>query len=301
MSRDALLHRIVIVGGGSVGALLATNLTGAGAVVTVLDKAPQAMPGLPDGVVYLCADALNGLPDVAPAIRDADAVIIALPEQIALEALPTVTASMRERALLVDTLSVKSGIAEAVRRLAPPLEVFSINPMFGPSLGFGGHAVLAVEIAGGPLTAEMTRLLESWGADVVRCSVAEHDEATASVQVLTHAAIIGFGLALADLDGDIGLLMRAATPPFDVLVALLSRVSSGTGATYSEIQIEHPHAVRARDALRRGQERLAEAAEADSPEMLADALDEIRRIVAPENTVLESKAREVLRAVRHTG
>jgi prephenate dehydrogenase len=231
--------RIAIVGGdGAVGRLLAGVLRDAGREVVVVD--PAATPPL---------DARRPSPALTAALATADCVVLAVPEAVALDALPHVLAAMRPGALLADTLSVKTRFLAAALAADAPVELLSLNPMFAPDLGLEGRAVLAVEAAPGPRSAALLALLRERATVVAVADAAGHDRLTAALQVATHASVIGFGMALVELDADLDTLLAVAPPPFLALLALLARIVSGNPETYADIQLANPYAREARVAL----------------------------------------------------
>lgn len=265
----AFRRAAVLGGSGAVGQLLAGLLAGGGTEVFVLDRRPPAA-GSP--AAFVPCDAREPAAGAAGAIRDADLVILALPHDAALAALPAVCRLAPANALLVDTLSVKTPVQAAVGRPGVIQEVLGINPMFAPDLGLAGRAVVAVPHRPGPGGAAFQALLRTAGARVVVMDAARHDRVTATLQALTHAAGLAFGLALRDLDPDLGPLLDVAPPPFRTLAALLARIVSGEPDVYREIQAANPAAAAARQALMRGVARVDAATGAPEFGALVDEL-----------------------------
>jgi prephenate dehydrogenase len=194
-------------------------------------------------------------------IRRADIVVLAVPERVALAAVPTLARLLRPGALLVDTLSVKTGIVAVLAAHSAHLEVVSLNPMFAPALGFDGRPVAAVVVRDGPRARALLDAVDRRGGRVAELSADEHDRVAAVTQAMTHAAVLAVGLALDELGvaaEDVGLL---ATPPHLTLLALLARIASGGPETYWGVQAGNPHARRARTALAAGLATLADAAD----------------------------------------
>lgn len=238
----AALARVAVIGGrGAVGRLFAGALAGAGREVLAIDRA-GGEPGVQ-------LDVEQPSVQLRELLAGADAVVLALPEAVALRALPAVLGALRPGALLVDTLSVKGPFAAAVREAGAPVEALSLNPMFAPALGFAGRPVLAVELAGGPRSRALLALLASWGARAVAVGADEHDALAAALQVAPHAALLAFGGALARLDADLDALLAVAPPPFLTLLALVARIASAAPETYWDVQDANPRAAQARDAL----------------------------------------------------
>jgi len=263
-SRAELAHVVVIGAAGAVGRLFCGALADAGSAVRLVDVAPTPPAELRELGSYLTRDACTPSPQLDAALVDVDCAVLALPEAAALDALPHVLAALPPGALLVDTLSVKTPFARAALAAGAPIELLSLNPMFAPALGFAGHAVLAVELASGRRSDALLALLRELAYVVTLSDAAAHDRATAALQVATHASVLAFGLALAQLDADLDALLPAAPPPFLALLSLLARIADGAPQTYADIQRANPFALEARAALTDALSRLdASARDAD--------------------------------------
>lgn len=249
---------VVAGGGGQVGRMFTALLTAAGAKVISVDQQRPASP-VPGGVRWLAGDIRHPDGEVADAVAAADMVLLAVPEPVALVAVNQVGALLQPNALWADTLSVKSRIAAAVTdRLADRhVAAVSVNPMFAPSLGPTGRVIAFVTLIDGPPARTLRELLHRAGADVVDVTAADHDRITAVSQAATHAAVLAFGLTVAELGVDVGRLRKLAPPPHQAMLALLARIASGTDEVYWDIQAGNPRASMARAALCRGAERLA--------------------------------------------
>jgi prephenate dehydrogenase len=255
------LANVVVIGGGAVGRLFADLLTGAGSAVTVVDR--TAAPH-----VQLALDARSRSPQLDAALGAAGCAVLALPEAAALDALPHVLGALPAGALLADTLSVKTPFARAALAAGAPVELCSLNPMFAPSLGFSGRALLAVELRAGPRSRALLELLREHAQVVVVPDAEAHDRAAAALQVATHAGVLALGLALGQLDADLDALLPAAPPPFLAQLALLARIADGAPATYADIQRANPFAPAARSALADALRQLDAAASDADPQAL---------------------------------
>jgi prephenate dehydrogenase len=249
-------ERCVVVGGaGAVGGLFVDLLLSAGADVLVVDVAAPAE------VAYARADICAMDDGLLADIRRADIVVLAVPERVALAAVPALAPQLRPGCLLVDTLSVKTGIVAALAAHGPHLEAVSVNPLFAPALGIVGRTVAAVVVRDGPRARALLDAVGQCGGRVVEVGADEHDRVAAVTQALTHAAVLAFGLALDELGVAVEDLGAVATPPHLTLLAVLARISSGRPETYWDVQASNPHARRARTALAAGLTTLADAAE----------------------------------------
>ncbi|EGD22010.1 NAD-binding protein [Prescottella equi] len=266
---DTTTCALVIVGGaGAVGAMLAESARAEGDSVTVVDPAAAPVPGV-DGV---CGDVTDPDPQVRALLAEADAVILAVPEAVAVAAVPVVDGAMKPGAVLVETLSVKSEIHRVLRDRASTRPAVGINPLFAPGLGMAGRPVAAVIHHDSPAVERFLGAVTGWGARVVAMSADEHDRTAAATQALTHAAILAFGLALGDLGIDADTLVDAATPPHTTLLALLGRVATGQAEVYHDIQAGNPQAAAARAALAAALRRLSEAVEHGGPREFGDVM-----------------------------
>ncbi|MFE7675707.1 prephenate dehydrogenase dimerization domain-containing protein [Streptomyces albidoflavus] len=224
-------------------------------------------------------------PDEAVRIKlcAADVILLAVPEGVALSALPALVGFVRSDVLFVETLSVKSSFNEAVRRVAPGHQALGLNPMFAPALGLPGRPVAAVVHHDGPLVHPLLEQVRRGGGRVVTVKASEHDRLTAASQALTHAAVLAFGTALAELDVDIETLHALAPPPHSAMLALLARILSGSPEVYWDIQAGNPLALEARRALSSGIRQLDDVVAPRFPPTgeadFARALDRIRNVL----------------------
>ncbi|QCQ91124.1 prephenate dehydrogenase/arogenate dehydrogenase family protein [Rhodococcus sp. SGAir0479] len=249
---------VVVVGGaGAVGGMLADLARSGGDSVTVIDRVRPAR----DESSALQGDVTAPSDAVRAAVATADTVILAVPDDVAAAAIPLLATLARPDALLVETLSVKTHIHRVLREYAPDRPAVGINPMFAPGLGMPGRPVAAVVHRGGPAVDRFLGAVGRWGGRVVTVDAAEHDRVAAATQALTHAAVLAFGLALADAGLGIDTLAATAPPPFTTMLSLLARVGGGAPAVYHDIQAGNPEAASARRALAGALSRLADTVE----------------------------------------
>lgn len=251
---------VVVAGGaGAVGTMLADRWRADGNTVHVLDAR--------------CGDDIRCPgPEASARLYEADVVALAVPEEVALTAVRALRSRLRPTALVVETLSVKSQFAAAVADLdgadrdGPTV---GINPMFAPSLGLPGRPVAVVVHRDGPGADGLLEDLARWGARIEVTTADRHDRVCAAVQALTHATILAFGCALADLGVDADEAAALATPPFTTMSALLARVTDGSPAVYRDVQASNPCAPAAREALARAVSRVSAAADGATDDFTA--------------------------------
>jgi 4-amino-4-deoxyprephenate dehydrogenase len=241
--------KVSILGGsGAVGSSLGRLLAADVESITCLDLSP---PGPGSSASHILVDFTKPeLPaDAEDALRGADIVIVALPEDIARSALPRIGPKLADDALLADTLSVKQGFCDAVAAQHLRCEVLSINPMYAPTLEPRGRPVAWLEQRPGQRTAWLRGRFENWGSRLVAVRPDEHDRVTAMVQAATHALVICHGMVCAEELPDLRTALELATPPFHTVLALLARVASLSPESYWDIQRSNPQAAKARRAL----------------------------------------------------
>jgi 4-amino-4-deoxyprephenate dehydrogenase len=280
-----ITNTLVLGGLGQAGTLLAKSLRDSGITVTLVDLRPQE-ENVVSGMRFLRSDIGQCGPELMSALAGSDCVCVCLPEKITLRAALALTAAMPDRCLWVDTLSIKSNIAQAIAREAGRLEMLSINPMFAPALGWAGHAVAVVGLSTGSKSTFVKQLLTQWGARVEELSAEEHDRLTGAVQVATHAAVLSFGAALLQLKFDVDKALRIATPPHKLLLTLVHRMATQNAEVYWDLQAYHPLACVVRKELIRTLETIQEDAAHDDPETLKSTLEDLRALLAPQEEVL---------------
>jgi prephenate dehydrogenase len=261
---------VVVVGGsGAVGRLMVGLLIADGVPVTIVDVHGGSVPG---SSTVIAGDVTAPDRRVESVLEKAATVILAVPESVALRA---DLSAVHPDALLVETLSVKSGFSDRVQDARPIGSAVGINPMFAPSLGMTGRPVAAVVHRPGPPVDAFLESIARWGGRVVLLDAARHDRLAAATQALTHASVLAFGLALAELDLPFVDIDAVAPPPNATMLAVLARITGGEPEVYWDVQAGNPHAADARAALRRATQTVSETvdsgSEADFARLLVQA------------------------------
>jgi 4-amino-4-deoxyprephenate dehydrogenase len=273
-----LKHVVVVGGTGAVGNLFCDCLAGLPQIhVTSVDLAPENKAGKP--ITFVQGDICHPDRSLKQRLGKADALILAVPENIGLACLPVLTRAMGADALLIDTLSVKTAFVNAVAKFKVHGEILSINPMFAPSLGFERQSVACIEVQTGRKTQTFLDLMRAWGADIVMLSHQEHDRLTAALQTLTHASILAFGLSLKKLGYDLERAIRLMPPPHRTMLCLMARMVEADPAVYRDIQHSNPHASEVRDILSESIERISSTVEQGESKAFADLIDDLRVVL----------------------
>lgn len=249
------LGRCVVVGaGGAVGQLLSRLLSEAGHEVVGVDLSLVVGPFCE----VLVGNITSPTCEILENIGRADLLVLAVPEAVAVAALPVLRGRLLSTAVLLDTLSVKTGYLRGIEEMGIAQQVVSINPMCSPAMGLRGQAVgVVLSSPEAQATKLVLEALRIWGTDVVLLDADRHDRLVSGTQALTHMAILSFGQALLKLELDLPELARISTPPFATMMALLARVVSGSPEVYSDIQIANFYSGGARAAFIESAQQLA--------------------------------------------
>lgn len=240
-----------VVGAGAVGRLFMQLLTERGTAATCFDSHPRHDAEF--------GNACKPSGKLAESVASAELIVLALPERVLTVALEEIGKLSRHDALIVETSSVKTPLESVKHTALAQREVLGVNPMFAPSAGIAGRAVVVVRHCAGPASAHFEQLLAARGARLVALSAERHDRMTALVQALGHAAILGFADALAHAGEPLDDLLAIAPPPFRVLLSLVARILEQSPEVYWDIQSGNPHAQQARALLTSGASRCDEA------------------------------------------
>lgn len=180
-----------------------------------------------------------------------DVVAVAVPLGVASAAVER-HAPRADRAV-VDFTGEMAGPLAAMADAAPDAERASFHPLFAPEHAPGRVAVSAD--ATGPATDEVRAWLTDAGNELVDVAPETHDDAMATIQGRTHAAVLAFALAA---DDDVPEAL--ATPVYEDLDALAERVTGGNARVYGDIQAAFGGA----EEVAAAAERLADAVDAEA-------------------------------------
>jgi prephenate dehydrogenase len=289
------LQNFVIIGSnGGFGMLLSNLLSEAGYNVGGIDlQATPAAAGLFSD--YVSSNILEMSEAATALIREAECVILSLPEEVALACFPNVVETVTPGSLILDVLSVKSAIVSLMEEVEKTVELLSLHPMFAPEVGFREQNVVVIEVRPGPLSVEILAFIENCGSNVTLMTAEQHDASTAAIQVATHAALISFGLALNKMGYGIEETLRMSTPLHRIMLALLARVLAGDPEIYWRIQLKHPLSSRARHLLMQSLEGLDAAVQAHDFAEFESLIQAARTPIASEMERLTDYCGEIFR------
>jgi len=190
------------------------------------------------------ADAIGGRAVALDTDEHFDAVCLAVPIS-AIEESIAAHAPNADRAV-VDVTGVMADPVTAMAEHAPDRERVSFHPLFAPENSPGTVAVVAD--APSPVTDEIRAALATEN-DLFETTPDEHDEAMATVQARTHAAVLAYALAAEDIRDEFH------TPISGPLDALADQILSGSPGVYGEVQAAFDGA----EAVAAAAERIADA------------------------------------------
>jgi len=242
---------VVLGGAGLVGSLISRILMQYGYDIRVVDRRPSEQE-----IGFYEVDVTSPFSNTEHIFQGAVAVVFALPESVAIRAIPWVVGSVSSDVVFIPTCSVQEPFYRALKDTSSQQPFVGVNPMFSPKLSVQGRTVaICLEDGDSPSTFIEQHLMGA-GMKIKRMTPVAHDELMALCQALPHAAILGFGLALARSSLDLESALEVMPPPMRTMMALLSRVLVNPPEVYWDIQLENDQANHQRAALAEGMERL---------------------------------------------
>jgi prephenate dehydrogenase len=289
---NAASARCVVVGAkGSIGAFLATRLSGEGLDVTGIDIS-DAAPTLP-AIAFHADDITRPSGRTCAALSHARTVVLALSQGVLERALPQILPHLRPDCLIVETLSIKTPFGDLLDKHRPAQPVLGINPMFSGDLDPKGRPVAVVVHRSGAAISGFLSLLEQWQLKVVIIEPHEHDRTMATLQSMCHAAILSFGRALCQAGVSASSIAALAPPPFRVLLSLVARMTQNHPEVYWEIQSANPCAGEARERLQASLRALDAEVSAGERERFHHELHKIKADLIEEDPRLLQTCRRI--------
>lgn len=189
-----------------------------------------------------------------------EVVAVAVPLRVAAAAVERHAPKATEA--VVDFTGEMAGPLAAMADAAPGAAHASFHPLFAPEHAPGRVAV--TEASPGPAVDTVRAWFADAGNELVEVGAAEHDDAMATIQGRTHAAVLAFALAADDVPDTL------ATPVYDELATLADRVTGGNPRVYGDIQSAFGGA----DEVAAAARRLADAVDADAARAVEGADDD---------------------------
>ncbi|MEH6582160.1 MAG: prephenate dehydrogenase/arogenate dehydrogenase family protein [Halioglobus sp.] len=293
-SGSSIENKALVVGGsGAVGSLFCDLLGEYHDTVVALD--PQKSVLSSGNKTHYVQGSL-GEKKCVELIKQSRIVLLATPEAPTLAHINDIASLMTDKQCLIDTLSVKSRVCEILSNTKSVVEIVSINPMFGPSLGFDGQSLAYIPVRKGPIASQFLREIENAGTQTVECSAESHDRMTAATQATTHAAILVLGMAFSKLNYKPSTAKSIWTPPHQTMLAMLARILNADPEVYRDIQESNPYAREARDVLT---ESIGEFENTiNSPVAFNELFRSLKELVGDDEESLARQAQEIFESIK---
>ncbi|MGD9962927.1 MAG: prephenate dehydrogenase/arogenate dehydrogenase family protein [Thermoplasmata archaeon] len=243
-------HKALVVGGsGRMGGWACRFMSNRGAKVKVWD---------PRGARKGYTNARS----LAPAVTEADTIIIASPLGVCAEELKMVL-DAGPKGVVMDLCSVKSHISSVLRLAAADgVLIASVHPMFGPRAASPkGLNVVVCDCGSREATSLAKKLFGGAGANIVELYLEEHDRMMAYILGLSHMTALMFGATLRASGKKTSELRRVQGTSFARLADLAEEVSGESKRVYHDIQALNPHT---REMVEEAERALRELKDASS-------------------------------------
>jgi chorismate mutase/prephenate dehydrogenase len=230
----------------------------------------------------LVADLETALTPAAAAAA-ADVTVVSVPIDATEQVIAAVGPHVRADALLMDVTSVKQGPVAAMLAATAHAgaSVVGTHPMFGPGVHtLQGQRVVVCRGRGDGWADWVIAALAQRGLAVTEATPDAHDRAMAVVQVLTHYQTQVFGLALARLEGALGLSLAETlgftSPTYLLELFVAARHFAQSPALYGPIEMRNPRTGAVTAAFRAAAAEVAEVLDAGDQVRFAAMFDEVR-------------------------
>ncbi len=217
----------------------------------------------------------------AEAAAAADVVVISVPIDATVELIRQLGPRVREDSLLMDVTSIKAGPMQAMLE-SSRASVVGTHPLFGPSVHtVQGQRIVLTPGRGEAWLAWLRTMLAARGLSILETSPAEHDQAMAIVQVLTHFSTEVMGRALADLKVSIPDTLNFTSPVYLMELLMTARHFAQSPELYASIQMSNPATAQVTGAFVRAAGELKRLIDGKHRAEFAAMFDEVRRQFGP--------------------
>ncbi|OQD59716.1 prephenate dehydrogenase [Methanobrevibacter arboriphilus JCM 13429 = DSM 1125] len=184
-----------------------------------------------------------------------DIIIISVPISTTSKVIKEIAKSVKPGSLVVDVTSVKVEPSNLMKTLLDDdVEFIPTHPVFGPrTTNLEGQVVVLTPISQkqkeGKWYPKILKFLNDRKVRIIEASPEEHDDMMAVVQVLTHFSYISTASAIKKLGINIKDTRKFASPIYNLMVDMISRiVSQNPFLTYS-IQLENQNGEKVRQTF----------------------------------------------------
>ncbi len=219
----------------------------------------------------------------ADAAAAADVTVVSVPIDVTEAVVAELGPRVRPDALLMDVTSVKAAPVAAMLAATERsgASVLGTHPMFGPGVHtLQGQRVVLCPGRGDAWRRWAAAAFAARGLVVAEAPAERHDRAMAVVQVLTHFQTQVYGLALARLEGTLGLSLGETlgftSPAYLLELYVAARHFAQSPALYGPIEMRNPHTGEVAAAFRRAAEEVAGVLAAEDQPAFEGLFEEVR-------------------------
>jgi prephenate dehydrogenase len=163
-------------------------------------------------------------PNAELLLRDAELVLICVPTPQAEDVIQAAATYVKPSAAFADIASIKTPIVQAMLQQHPG-PVLGLHPMFGPSMPSLMAQTIVVCPGRRPEAFQwLLEWMDSQGATIVESTPEEHDRQMITIQALRHFSTLCLGVFLSDEGIDIKRSLAFSSPPFRLMLSLVSRL-----------------------------------------------------------------------------
>ena len=186
------------------------------------------------------------------AIKNANIIIFAVPLDKMEETIKEVAPYAPSNSVLIDIASIKTNSTNALKKYAPDdVEILPTHPMFGPRLpSIEDQTIILTPIdTTGFWYSKIKEFLISENTRVIVSSPEEHDKMMSIVQGLTHFTYISLASTIKNLNISIKESRKFASPIYNMMLDMISRIVAQNPYMYYAIQKENPETRKSRNCL----------------------------------------------------
>ena len=278
MGKGASRRRVAVLGSaGGMGGYFARRLLADGHVVTGYDIRKADEP--PEGLI---ASRSN-----AEAVRQADAVLVAVPTGSIAGVAKDIAPMLKKGAFVVEMSSIKSGTVRELKRAfrGRQVSLLSVHPMFGPASVSDHPRIL---VLGSSRELDAARSLFPWAA-LAPVGGRDHDRLMAYALNLVHITNLAFASTLAKGMG-ITEFEELAGPFGRSQLVLAEAILSEDPSLFAMIQFENPYSSEVIRSFIEESRRLLHAVEAKDQTRFLRQFDNLAKAV-PGDRLSEALAR----------
>lgn len=168
-------------------------------------------------------------------------IIVAVPIANVLEVVEEIKSYIKKGSLVLDVTSVKKEPSYGMEKiLSEDVEIIPTHPVFGPRINsLEGQTIVLTPLKKGKWYLKIISYLKNKNMKIVESSPEEHDEMMSVVQILTHFSYISTASAIEKLGINMKESREFASPIYNLMVDMISRITSQNPFLTYSIQIEN--------------------------------------------------------------